>query len=215
MVLFGILSFLTFSPYYHHLNTIDVSNMLCRPSPSPSWSLSSMWSGIFVPFGHCCSSSLRHIVSNQSISSVWMNKWVNEKKKTEILRGIILSKVTLVVKPQAWGHKGEQGLITAHLSWQNRLVGKVMTSCDDIWRFLVSLSESSHAPPGLLQYPREFTCTQFLLKVWVTACYPCLRCFEGCSVARCHCWTQRPQWPALPPMTSLTSLSQALTVWPQ
>lgn len=41
---------------------------------------------------------------------------MNEKKKTEILRGIILSKVTLVVKPQAWGHKGGQGLITAHLS---------------------------------------------------------------------------------------------------
>lgn len=58
--------------------------------------------------------------------------------------------------------------------------------------------------PGLLQYPREFTCTQFLLKVWLTVCYPCWRCFEGCSVARCSCWTQRPndqpfpRWPAWP-----------------
>ena len=81
MVLFGILSCLTLSPYYHHLNTINVSNTFFHPSPTPNWSLSSMWSGIFVPFAHCCSSSLRHIVRNQSISSAWMNEWMRRRKQ--------------------------------------------------------------------------------------------------------------------------------------
>ena len=86
-----------------------------------------------------------------------------------------------------------------------------MTSCDDIWRLLVSLSDSSHASTWITSVSRGIH-THTISAESTSHCMLPLRCFEGCSVVRCRCWTQRPQWPALPPMTSLTSLSQALAV---